>query len=251
MAREPGYYFFPGDYARDCAHLTLMEDGVYRRLLDHYYSRGKPLPAEFDRLERISRAVSPDEKLAVVAVAEEFFPISSDGLRHNHRADREIEARKAYLAEQLRKSLLGVQARQKYNPEDDPRVDPEVHPEDNPSLSSSSSSSCTSSSTHPCPTAPPSGVRRSVQDRKDPKYSVGFLTFWEKYPRRIGKGRAWRAWKTHVRAEDITEILAALGWQTESDDWTREGGRFIPHPATYINGRRWEDERPANNGEPF
>ena len=37
-------------------------------------------------------------------------------------------------------------------------------------------------------------------------------------------------------------MLAALERQRASDQWRKEGGRFIPLPATWINGRRWEDE---------
>jgi hypothetical protein len=29
-----------------------------------------------------------------------------------------------------------------------------------------------------------------------------------------------------------------------SQQWTKDGGQFIPMPATWLNGRRWEDETP-------
>jgi len=28
----------------------------------------------------------------------------------------------------------------------------------------------------------------------------------------------------------------------QSESWNRDGGRYIPHPSTWLNGRRWEDE---------
>jgi len=37
-------------------------------------------------------------------------------------------------------------------------------------------------------------------------------------------------------------MIAAVKDQAETEVWTKEGGKFIPHPATWINGRRWEDE---------
>ena len=40
-------------------------------------------------------------------------------------------------------------------------------------------------------------------------------------------------------------IKTALVWQKKSGQWKKENGQYIPHPATYINQRRWEDE----NGE--
>lgn len=74
-------------------------------------------------------------------------------------------------------------------------------------------------------------------------YSTAFLEFWQLYPRKVGKGAAWRAWK-RLRPT-LADVGRALMWQIASADWTKDGGAFIPHPATYLNARRWEDERPA------
>jgi len=82
---------------RDTQHLSLAEHGAYSLLLDTYYATEKPLPAEHDALYRICRAMSRTEQAAVSKVAEEFFPISSDGLRHNKRADEEIKEAQAKI----------------------------------------------------------------------------------------------------------------------------------------------------------
>lgn len=77
-----------GDYAKDTAHLTMLEDGAYRRLLDRYYGTEQAIPA--DQAHRICRARSRDEKAAVDAVLEEFFFLS-DGAWKNNRAEEEIK----------------------------------------------------------------------------------------------------------------------------------------------------------------
>lgn len=41
-------------------------------------------------------------------------------------------------------------------------------------------------------------------------------------------------------------MLVALARQRNSDDWQRDDGRYIPHPTTWLNGRRWEDEPPSS-----
>ena len=41
-------------------------------------------------------------------------------------------------------------------------------------------------------------------------------------------------------------ILAGIEKQKQSAQWTKDGGQFIPHPATWLNGCRWEDEMPKN-----
>ena len=84
------YERFVGDFQRDTGHLSCTEVGVYDRLLDHYYATENPIPADAADLCRIARAMDRAEQKAVRRVAEEFFPLGEDGLRHNARADREI-----------------------------------------------------------------------------------------------------------------------------------------------------------------
>jgi hypothetical protein len=71
-------------------------------------------------------------------------------------------------------------------------------------------------------------------------YSAHFLTFWMSYPRKVGKGDAWKAWK-RLKPE-LPPVLRAIANQRVTPDWRKDNGAFIPHPATWLNGRRWEDE---------
>lgn len=84
------FEFYPGDYSRDTRHCSLAEHGAFLLLLSAYYATEKPLPADYIALYRMCSAMSPDEQAAVRSVADAFFPIADDGLRHNSRADREI-----------------------------------------------------------------------------------------------------------------------------------------------------------------
>lgn len=70
-----------------------------------------------------------------------------------------------------------------------------------------------------------------------------FDAFWEAYPRKVGKDAAWRSWQKRRPDEGLaTAMLAALEWQRESENWRKEQGQFIPHPATWLNQGRWQDE---------
>ncbi len=75
-------------------------------------------------------------------------------------------------------------------------------------------------------------------------YSIDFLTFWAVYPRRKNKGDAWKAWRSS--RPNVNEILQALSWQTLSVDWTKDGGQYVPYPASYLRARGWEDEPTPN-----
>ena len=84
------YRRYVGDYMRDTMHLSMTEHGAYNLLLDATYATEKPLPEHYEALYRVCRAMSRAEQDAVKSVADQFFPIGVDGLRHNPRADREI-----------------------------------------------------------------------------------------------------------------------------------------------------------------
>lgn len=75
-------------------------------------------------------------------------------------------------------------------------------------------------------------------------YPSDFLTFWESFPKKTGKGDALRAWKKLKPSESLrARIVASVEEHIEKDkQWSREDGRFIPNPATFLNQRRFDDE---------
>jgi hypothetical protein len=75
-----------------------------------------------------------------------------------------------------------------------------------------------------------------------PTYSDDFLSFWSAYPRRVGKGAAWKAWMKSNGKPPLEEIIQAIKRQQSTDQWRKDGGQYIPNPSTWINQRRWEDE---------
>ncbi len=76
-----------GDYAKDTAHLTMIEHGAYGLLLDRYYATEHGIPE--DQAHRVARARTKEEKQAVDAVLVEFF-ILVDGIWINGRAEEEM-----------------------------------------------------------------------------------------------------------------------------------------------------------------
>lgn len=83
-----------GDYAKDTAHLSMLEHGAYSLLLDRYYSTESGIPE--DQAHRVARARSRDEKAAVDAVLAEFFTLD-DGVWTNNRTEEEIEKARARI----------------------------------------------------------------------------------------------------------------------------------------------------------
>jgi hypothetical protein len=77
---------------------------------------------------------------------------------------------------------------------------------------------------------------------------VAFEQFWQAYPRRVGKGNAEKAWHKFGCDSLLPLILTAVRKCKLSADWTKEGGQFIPHPATWLNRKGWEDEMGPRQG---
>lgn len=79
-------------------------------------------------------------------------------------------------------------------------------------------------------------------------YSDMFSLFWKEYPKKANKLYAETVFKRLKPDEELfKKIMSALEWQKKSDQWLSDGGRYIPLASTWINKRRWEDERIVDN----
>jgi len=74
-----------------------------------------------------------------------------------------------------------------------------------------------------------------------------FDVFWVKYPRKEGKEKARTAFE-YVNVP-LEVLLKAVEAQKGSAQWTNEGGRYIPSPATWLRDKRWEDQLPGGERE--
>lgn len=82
-----------------------------------------------------------------------------------------------------------------------------------------------------------------------PKGNDAFERFWNVYPKKIGKGAAEKSFKKYKPDEVLlSAMLKAVDTQKRSKDWQKEGGQFVPNPATWLNQKRWEDETPQSDG---
>ncbi len=84
-------------------------------------------------------------------------------------------------------------------------------------------------------------MRRSQGEPAD------FTAFWEAYPNKVGKDETLAAWrrgtsKAKKPIPPLDEILAALERAKGSRAWTKDGGEYIPNPATWLNNGRWDDQ---------
>ena len=69
-----------------------------------------------------------------------------------------------------------------------------------------------------------------------------FEEFWKVYPRKTGKKDALKAWKKAKDRPALAVVLQCLSVARASEQWNRDGGQYIPNPATWLNQGRWDDQ---------
>ena len=84
------------------------------------------------------------------------------------------------------------------------------------------------------------GKRKSGQDAA---LAARFATFWTAYPRKVSKADALKAFvKREPTQELLDAMLTAIATQKQGRQWQEDGGKYIPHPATWLNRECWLDE---------
>lgn len=222
-----------GDYLKDTAHLSLLEHGVYGRLLDVYYSREGAIPV--DQAERLIGARSKEERAALAAVLDEFFVVDAGSYRHE-RCEREL----ARFRDKQRKASASANARWNKSSEHTERNADAMrtHTERNADAMLPVTSNQTPV-TIQTPNTPPNPRKRGSAG------DDGFDAFWLVYPNKTAKQAAAKAFaKVAPSADLLGEILQAIARQKSWPKWVKDGGQYIPNPATWLNGQQWLNEPP-------
>ena len=210
------YKRYPADFLRATAGMSLELQGAYSRILDYMYLLDTPsIPSDIGaiaaylgvntrRAKRIINELSIAGKLQV-----------NDECITNERA----------LHEQCNRDTSGIQSR--YNRDTSGIQRPKMKPK------SKENSDLT----------PPTRLDKTRQDqtRLDSIYSSEFEAFWVIYPRRKGKGTAYKAWqKAKKRAIPDSIMEGAKRIKAEVD--SGRDVQYIPHPTTWLNRDGWLDE---------
>jgi uncharacterized protein YdaU (DUF1376 family) len=219
-------HYFPlhiGDYTRKASHLTLLEDGVYNRLLRIYYDKEQPLPADLAAVQRLAGARGKDEKQAVERVLYEFFRLCDDGWR-NEKADEVIASfyKKSDKARESAAARWTAKARV--------------------ALSEASERNANAMRTHSEGNAThnPIPITQSQKIKSTVRQAARFPEFWSVYPNKKGKQEAEKRWLRDGLDERADAIIAHVRLMTLEDDGWQRG--YAPMGSTYLNQARWTDE---------
>jgi hypothetical protein len=161
----------------------------------------------------------------------------------NARLENERKKQQAYRQKQSEKGKASAKARfNRGSTADEPTIEntnrgsgsvqPSGEPEANSPVSSLQSPNNTKDNSKP-PISP---------EGTETGEPTAFDKFWEAYPVKVGKLKAMVSFNKAIKSTTLEVILAAVELAKKSEQWNREGGRFIPHPTTWLNQGRWDDQ---------
>ena len=231
------YQFNIADYRKDTAHLSLLEHGIYRQLLDSYYLDEKPIETQ-SVIRRLS-IITNEEKLAFENVLSDFFTPSDCGKYYTHcRVDGEIS--KYHDKADIARANGSKGGRPKKPKETQPvnlgsKNKPEAKLTNNQELNNQELNNQELNNQE----LKPSDKSPSVIDRFD--------DFWKLYPKKTDKKKARAAWDKLKPDDDLAiKIITNVADRLSREEWVKSDTQFIPHGTTFLNGARWEDEPQAN-----
>jgi uncharacterized protein YdaU (DUF1376 family) len=229
--------FYTGDYYRDTRHLSMLQHGAYRQLLDHCWDQKGPIPLDAEKCYRICGAVSKEEQEAVRGVISEFFVRMEDG-HYNKRVQQEIERAAA-----LSGKRSGA-AHERWKARDSLR-DIASHNANAMQVHSKSNASAPSPSPSPSPSlyqhqdkntgAPRAAPRPTVSaadlvaEGVDPQHAADWIKARGKVPLTI---TAWTAVKREAAAAGLTpaqavKMAAEAQWRGFKAEWVHKGARRV------------------------
>jgi uncharacterized protein YdaU (DUF1376 family) len=218
--KPPAFQFYPDDFIGGTCDLSSEEVGAYIRLLCYQWSRGC-IPDDPAKLARIAgTSVTPDTL--------QKFPNGK-----NARLEFEREKQAEYRSEKSKAGKSGAEKR--------------WHSHSTAIGLPLANTMANDSSPSPSPSPSPSLITNSTS--KKPSAPEGFEEFWTAYPKKTAKSDALKAW--NKIKPDLITVLNALDWQRKSEDWTKDSGQYIPYPASYLNSKRYEDEKPKPKAQPI
>jgi uncharacterized protein YdaU (DUF1376 family) len=227
------YLHHIGDFNRATRHLSRLERSIYLDLIHLYYDTELPLSADKNSIYRRILAKGKSERLAVDNILNEFFVVQADGRFFHSRCDIEIyEYKKTLeLKSEAGKRSAALKAERKANALNCKEID---------STGVEHVLNCVATDAQHNST---NHKPLTVNLKPTEKTPDGWEEFWRAYPRKEKKHDALKAFKKiKPSSELLTQLLAKLKTNSHSDQWQKDKGKYVPMAATWLNGKRWEDE---------
>lgn len=211
---DPWFKFYASDWLAGTRGLTAAETGIYITLVSMMYERGAPIDMPAERLARLCGATVTNLKKAICTLIDEGKIFETEDGYWNKRVECEVQKRSA------KRQSAKANAERRWGKSEQKQRD------DN----------ATALQTHSNDDA-----TRKPDTRITPKPPLGFDEFWEKCPRKVGKGKARSAYISALKKTDAETILDGIS--RYSRQVSGKDAQYIAHPSSWLNAERWEDEQ--------
>jgi len=243
-------HYYPhniSDFDAATRHLTRVERSVYRDAIERYYDTEEALTIDTNALEKRLLCVSDEEKAALKAILVEFFIHTDAGYCHA-RCELEIEKYRSNTSAKARAGKASAEARKKTPSKKKSTLNTRSTHVQHMSNTRSTHEQQTNNQ-EPITNNQEPITNNKINNKTIVAYT-DFELFWDIYPRRTDKTKAKAAW-LRLKPDDslLTKISSNIAARISAGEWAEGRMNFIPHPTTYLNNRRWEDEV-MNYGQP-
>jgi hypothetical protein len=200
------------DYRKDTSHLTLLEHGIYRQLLDSYYLDEMPLSNDLAKLMRSHSVRSADEQQSLQNVLTDFFELTENGYIHK-RCDETI----AQYHGKSDKARASAMARwtNKHKGSDANAL--QTHTEGNANHK------------------PITNNHKPIKNIQP----IGFDLFWNSYNKKVGKPNSLKAW---LKIKFTDGLLEKIVEKAKADATAKPDNKFRKDPERWLKGQHWLDE---------
>ena len=212
------YQHHIGDFIKATARLSDSQTIAYLRLLWMYYDTEKPLILDTELLAfQIGTSIQDTELLL-----RTFFILTDEGWKQT-RCEEEISSYREFLN---KKSMAGrASAEQRKNIRSTPVQQ---------TLNDSSADVQLTTNHKPI-------TNINI-------YNDQFEMFWKSYPKKTAKESAKKAW---LKIKPNDELIAKITKAVKDQKLSEREQQFIPHAATWLNNKRWEDEIAGTTQKPL
>lgn len=221
MAKDPAFLFYSSDFLTGVIDMTMEERGQYITLMCLQHQKGH-------LSEETIRFCVGNASVKVLSK----FRLDDMNLYYNERLEEETAKRDNFVQSRQKNGKKGgrptknktdrlIVGKAKNNlPENENENDNE---DENRDINDSEIEN-----------------EEAFEEGKEDVLS-DFDLFWAAYPKKKAKADAKKAF-AKIKKRDVPKLIPAVEAQMKTADWKKDGGQFIPYPATWLNRGEWENE---------
>jgi uncharacterized protein YdaU (DUF1376 family) len=224
MARDPAFLFYPGDWLGGTMTFSRSHKGAYMDCLMAQFNSGHLSDDD------VKFILGQDYDLMWESKLKAKFRIDAEGKFFNQKLEDEILKRRRFV--KSRHDNLNTDRK------DDTHMDNHISNHMQGHMENENENENENTNTNHALNTNTNTRKTLLQKETTPLINIPFSDFWNLYDHKVGgRDKTEKKWN-RLKAQERVAIMAHV------PDFVRSkpDKQFRPHPATYLNQRRWEDE---------